>query len=90
MDMDKEQLMPNWIRLDGHQVAESTHTDPKGRFHPDLKWVKAAPQVQMGMIKQADGSFALPVPAPEPEPEPAHIQTAAPSAAAPTEPPPAA
>jgi len=82
--------MPNWIRLDGHQVVESTHTDPKGRFHPDLKWVKAAPQVQMGMVKQADGSFALPVPAPEPEPEPAHIQTAAPSAAAPTEPPPAA
>jgi len=85
MDMDKEQLMPNWIRLDGHQVVESTHTDPKGRFHPDLKWVKAAPQVQMGMVKQADGSFALPEPAPEPEPEPAHIQTAAP-----TEPPPAA
>ena len=58
--------MPNnWIRLDNDRVVETTDTDPKGRFHPDLKWTKAAISVQAGMIKQADGSFAFPEPAPE-------------------------
>ena len=57
--------MPNWIRLDNDRVVETTDTDPKGRFHPDLKWTKAAVSVQAGMVKQADGSFAFPEPAPE-------------------------
>lgn len=57
--------MPNWIRLDNDRVVETTDTDPKGRFHPDLKWTKASVSVQAGMVKQADGSFALPEPAPE-------------------------
>ena len=57
--------MPNWMRLDNDQVVETTDTDPKGRFHPDLKWTKAAVSVQAGMVKQADGSFAFPEPAPE-------------------------
>ena len=57
--------MPNWIRLDNDQVVETTDTDPKGRFHPDLKWTKAAVGVQAGMVKQADGSFAFSEPAPE-------------------------
>ena len=57
--------MPNWIRLDNDQVVETTDTDPKGRFHPDLKWTKAAVGVQAGMVKQADGSFAFPEPAAE-------------------------
>ena len=57
--------MPNWIRLDNDRVVETTDTDPKGRFHPDLKWIKAATSVEVGMVKQADGSFAFPEPAPE-------------------------
>ena len=57
--------MPNWIRLDNDRVVETTDTDPKGRFHPDLKWTKASASVQAGMVKQADGSFAFPEPAPE-------------------------
>lgn len=57
--------MPNWIRLDNNQVVETTDTDPKGRFHPDLKWIKAATSVEVGMVKQADGSYAFPEPAPE-------------------------
>ncbi len=57
--------MPNWIRLDNDRVVETTDTDPKGRFHPDLKWTKASVSVQAGMVKQADGSFALPESAPE-------------------------
>ena len=57
--------MPNWIRIDNDLVVETTDTDPKGRFHPDLKWTKAAVSVQAGMVKQADGSFAFPEPAPE-------------------------
>ena len=57
--------MPNWIRLDNDQVVETTDTDPKGRFHPDLKWTKAAVGVQAGMVKQADGSFGFSEPAPE-------------------------
>ena len=64
--MKEEQTLPNnWIRLDNDRVVETTDTDPKGRFHPDLKWTKAAISVQAGMIKQADGSFAFPEPAPE-------------------------
>lgn len=91
--------MPNWIRLDDTQVVESTDTDPKGRFHPDLKWVKAAAHVQMGMVKQTDGSFAFPAPAPEQIDAAAPLAAAPaadaqpatePSAQAPTEPPPAA
>ena len=46
-------------------MVESTDTDPKGRFHPDLKWIKAATSVEVGMVKQADGSFAFSEPAPE-------------------------
>ena len=57
--------MPNWIRLDNDRVVETTDTDPKGRFHPDLKWIKAATSVEAGMVKQADGSFAFPEPAAE-------------------------
>ena len=57
--------MPNWIRLDNNRVVETTDTDPKGRFHPDLKWIKAATSVEAGMVKQADGSYAFPVPAAE-------------------------
>ena len=57
--------MPNWIRLDNDQVVETTDTDPKGRFHPDLKWIKAATSVEVGMVKQADGSYAFPEPAAE-------------------------
>jgi len=57
--------MPNWIRIDNDLVVETTDTDPKGRFHPDLKWTKAAVSVQAGMVKQADGSFAFPEPTPE-------------------------
>ena len=57
--------MPNWIRLDNDRVVETTDTDPKGRFHPDLKWIKAATSVEVGMVKQADGSYAFPEPAPE-------------------------
>ena len=57
--------MPNWIRLDNNQVLETTDTDPKGRFHPDLKWIKAATSVEAGMVKQPDGSYAFPEPAPE-------------------------
>ena len=57
--------MPNWIRLDNDRVVETTDADPKGRFHPNLKWTKAAVSVQAGMVKQADGSFAFPEPAPE-------------------------
>jgi hypothetical protein len=65
MVIKEELTMPNWIRLDNNQVVETTDTDPKGRFHPDLKWIKAAVSVQAGMVKQADGSFAFPEPAPE-------------------------
>jgi hypothetical protein len=61
----EEHTMPNWIRIDNDQVVETTDSDPKGRFHPDLKWIKAAVSVQAGMVKQADGSFAFPEPAPE-------------------------
>ena len=84
--------MPNWIRLEHTQVVETTDIDPKGRFHPDLKWIKAAPHVQAGMVKQADGSFAWPEPAPEHiEPPAADAPPATePSAQAPAEPPPAA
>ena len=57
--------MPNWIRLENDLVVETTDTDPKGRFHPDLKWTKAAVNVQAGMVKQADGSYAMPEPAAE-------------------------
>lgn len=57
--------MPNWIRLDNNQVLETTDTDPKGRFHSDLKWIKAATSVEAGMVKQPDGSYAFPEPAPE-------------------------
>jgi hypothetical protein len=57
--------MPNWIRLDNNQVVETTDTDPKGRFHPDIKWVKAATSVQVGMVKAEDGTFGFPEPAPE-------------------------
>lgn len=57
--------MPNWIRLDNNQVDETTDTDPKGRFHPDLKWGKAPTSVQVGMVKQEDGSFKFPEPSPE-------------------------
>ena len=53
--MKEEKTLPNWIRLDNDQVVETTDTDPKGRFHPDLKWTKAAVGVQAGMVKQADG-----------------------------------
>ncbi len=57
--------MPNWIRLENDLVVETTDTDPKGRFHPDLKWTKAATSVLAGMVKQVDGSYATPEPAPE-------------------------
>ncbi len=57
--------MPNWIRLDNDRVVETTDIDPKGRFHPDLKWIKAATSVEAGMVKQADGSYAFPEPAAE-------------------------
>ncbi|MDR4125580.1 hypothetical protein [Yanghanlia caeni] len=63
--MKEEQAMPKWIRLDNDRVVETTDTDPKGRFHPDLKWIKAATSVEEGMVKQADGSYAFPEPAPE-------------------------
>lgn len=57
--------MPNWIRIEHNLVLESTDADPKGRFHPDLKWVKAPSHVVAGMVKQEDGSFVVPEPAPD-------------------------
>lgn len=30
--------MSVWARIDGGRVAELTHADPEGRFHPDIDW----------------------------------------------------
>lgn len=57
--------MPNWIRLENNRVVETTELEPKGRFHPDLKWTKAATSVEAGMVKQPDDSYAFPEPAAE-------------------------
>lgn len=66
--------MANWIRLENNVVVETTDTDPKGRFHPDLKWVKAALSVQPGMVKATDGTYELPSAAPEYESHPSDAQ----------------
>lgn len=50
-----------WARIENDTVAELTEVDPKGRFHPSIKWVKATDGAAVG--DSFDGKkFAPPEP----------------------------
>lgn len=48
-----------WARIDNDVVAETTETDPTGRFHRSILWVPADANVRVGW-SYVDGQFMSP------------------------------
>lgn len=55
--------MMKWALIVGGVVTETTETDPAGRYHPDLDWREAPPDVSESWT-YSNGVFAGPVVAP--------------------------
>ena len=53
-----------WARLLDNRVIELTPHDPAGRYHPDLCWIEAGEDTEIGMVHDGDG-FRRPPAAPE-------------------------